>query len=136
MQLKQHTNNAMGENILPLVNVVFLLLIFFMLAGAFSRPDLFKIEAPKAENDNAADRKILTILINTQGELAYNDVIISDQELKKIVSVEVEKNTLDALQLKADANMNAVRLIDLIEALKDTGLESIHLLTVTPDDKL
>ena len=133
MQLKQQPSQSLGENILPLVNVVFLLLIFFMLAGAFSRPDMFKIESPIAENDNAADRKIITILVNADGEMAYNDLVLGMEELKNLVSTEVEDKSLATLQLKADANMNAVGLIDIMEALKDTGLDSIHLLTVSPE---
>ena len=133
MQLKQQPSQLPGENILPLVNVVFLLLIFFMLAGAFSRPDMFKIEAPVAENDNAADRKIVTVLVNAEGEMAYNDLILGMEELKQLVITEVKDNSLVTLQLKADANMHAVGLVDIMEALKDTGLESIHLLTVSPE---
>ncbi len=133
MQLKQQSSQLPGENILPLVNVVFLLLIFFMLAGAFSRPDMFKIESPIADNDNAADRKIVTVLVNAEGEMAYNDLILDMEDLKHLVAGEVKHNSLITLQLKADANMNAVALIDIMEILKDTGLESIHLLTVSPE---
>jgi len=132
MRLKQQYNSSLGENILPLVNVVFLLLIFFMLAGAFSRPDLFKIEMPIAENDNSADRKIITILMNDNGELAYNDLIIDMQELEHFVTAEIENNSIEILQLKADANMNAVRLLDVIEILNNTDLDTVHLITLSP----
>lgn len=132
MQLKQPPTTQTAENILPLVNVVFLLLIFFMLAGAFSKPDIFKIEAPIAENDNAADRKVLTILMNSEGELALEGSLVSDQELKNIVTSEVNSGAIINLQLKADANVDATRLIDIMENLGDTGLRSLHLLTVSP----
>ena len=132
MQLKQQNISTSDENILPLVNVVFLLLIFFMLAGAFSRPDLFKIELPVAENDNFADRQTLTIIMNDDGELAYNDLIIDLQKLEEFVANEIEINSIEILQLKADANMNAVKLLDVIEILKNTDLDTIHLITLSP----
>ena len=132
MQLKQQHISTQGENILPLVNVVFLLLIFFMLAGAFSRPDLFEIEMPIAENDNFADRQIITILMNEAGELAYNDLMINYQGLKDFVESEMESNSIEILQLKADANMDAVKLLDVIEILKSTNLDTIHLITLSP----
>jgi len=135
MQLKQPLITKKFENILPLVNVVFLLLIFFMLAGAFSKPDAFKVVVPTAENDNTADRKVLTILMNSEGELALDNSIINGVELKNIVIDEVENDSLVQLQLKADANVNATRLIDVMEILSDTGLHSLHLLTVSPDSK-
>lgn len=135
MQLKQQPTTQKFENILPLVNVVFLLLIFFMLAGAFSKPDAFKVVMPTAENDNAADRKVLTILMNSEGELALDNTILSSEDLKNIVTDKVENGPLVLLQLKADANASATRLVDVMENLSDTGLNSIHLLTVSPDTK-
>ena len=54
MQITEATKKNSYENILPLVNVVFLLLIFFMLAGSFGKPDLFKVQAPYANNDRLA----------------------------------------------------------------------------------
>lgn len=135
MQLKQQPTTQKFENILPLVNVVFLLLIFFMLAGAFSKPDAFKVVVPTAENDNAADRKVLTILMNSEGEIALDNTILSIEDLKKIVTEKVENGPLVQLQLKADANAGATRLVDVMENLSDTGLSSIHLLTVSPDTK-
>ena len=135
MQIKQISTSKHSENILPLVNVVFLLLIFFMLAGAFSKPDLFEVIVPSAENDNAADRKVLTILMNENGEIAHDQAILSEEELIKTVSNELENGSLVQLQLKADANMNATRLIDVMELLSNTELSSIHLLTVAPGSK-
>ena len=132
MKIRQVSTTNHSENILPLVNVVFLLLIFFMLAGAFSKPDLFDVVVPSAENDNAADRKVLTILMNENGEIALDQSILSEEELIKTISNEIESGSLVQLQLKADANMNATRLIDVMELLSGTELSSIHLLTVAP----
>ena len=132
MKIRQVSTTNHSENILPLANVVFLLLVFFMLAGAFSKPDLFDVVVPSAENDNAADRKVLTILMNENGEIALDQSILSEEELIKTISNEIESGSLVQLQLKADANMNATRLIDVMELLSGTELSSIHLLTVAP----
>ena len=135
MQLKQQNSYSVGENVLPLVNVVFLLLIFFMLAGALSKPDLFNVNTPVAENDNVADLKNLTVLINAEGTMAYNEQIIDMPELKRVISKQVELDSLKVITLKADAEMNAVIVMDVMESLQDTGLEAIHLLTVTSGHK-
>ena len=135
MQLKQPPTTQNFENILPLVNVVFLLLIFFMLAGAFSKPDPFKVVVPTAINDNAADLKVLTILMNSEGEIAPDQTIITNEDLQKVVTDKVENESLTQLQLKADANASAIRLVEVMENLSVTGLNSIHLLTVSPDTK-
>jgi len=133
MKLKPPPEVREVENILPLVNVVFLLLIFFMLAGAFSRPDAFKVELPLAENENDADRKVLTVLLNSEGQLALDDSLINIVELQELITAEVNNNSLLQLQLKADANVNATELIEIMESLNATGLVSLRLLTIHPD---
>jgi biopolymer transport protein ExbD len=133
MQLKPQPVSQHTENILPLVNVVFLLLIFFMLAGSFSKPDVFKVAVPTAENENTADRNELTIFMNANGEIALDKTIISDEELQKIVADKVKSDVLTQIQLKADANVSATRLIDVMEVLGKTELNSLRLLTVHPD---
>lgn len=133
MQLNKHPSVKEYDNILPLVNIVFLLLIFFMLAGAFSKPDLFKVDLPIAVNENAADRKVLTVLMDSDGLIALDKSVIHIDELKNIVANEVEKGSLVHLQLKADASMEATKFIDVMEELNDTGLQVLHLLTITAD---
>jgi biopolymer transport protein ExbD len=119
--------------VLPLVNVVFLLLIFFMLAGAFSRPDLFRINIPTAHGGQAADREEMTVMLNAEGVLALDKRIIGDDELRSIVARRVREDGLQQLQLKADAAVSATRLLDLLETLALTQLQSLRVLTVDPD---
>ncbi len=133
MQLKPQPKTQPRENILPLINVVFLLLIFFMLAGAFTDPELFKINIPTATNDNNADKKTLMLLMNSDGELAFNNSQVSQEELRAIIINKVANSSLFQIQLKADADVDAIRLVELMEMLSDTGLKSLHLLTVSPE---
>ena len=51
MHIQEQQSKRELENLLPLVNVVFLLLIFFMVAGAFSSPELFTIKPTVAKNE-------------------------------------------------------------------------------------
>ncbi len=73
--------------------------------------------------------------MSENGDIAHDQSILSEEELIKTVSNELENGSLVQLQLKADANMNATRLIDVLELLSNTELSSIHLLTVAPGSK-
>jgi biopolymer transport protein ExbD len=117
------------ENLLPLVNVVFLLLIFFMVAGAFSSPELFTIKPIIAENKLLADQKVLTILVNQQGELAINQDIVTVESLPAIVNAYLESNPNSKIQLKPDADAEALRIVELLETLANSNLDAIHIMT-------
>ncbi len=129
MQLPEKPAQREYENLLPLVNVVFLLLIFFMVAGAFSSPDPFTITPTIAENGSAADAKILTILMSSQGELAVNKEIMSTETLIALIQENIHNQSLKKVQLKPDADADALHVVELLERLSETELEAIHLLT-------
>tara|TARA_R110002096_G_scaffold318888_2_gene513174 strand:- start:1253 stop:1654 length:402 start_codon:yes stop_codon:yes gene_type:complete len=129
MNIPEQQTKRELENLLPLVNVVFLLLIFFMVAGAFSSPELFVIKPTVAENDTQADPQILTILVNQQGELAINQDIIAEESLPAIVNSYLDNNANSKVQLKPDAGTEALRIVELLERLADSDLDAVHIMT-------
>ena len=50
-----------GINMVPLINIVFLLLIFFMLSTTLVAPEKFPIEAPQSENSQEQEKHQFTI---------------------------------------------------------------------------
>ncbi len=120
------------ENILPLVNIVFLLLIFFMLAGSFNQPDFYPVDAPVANNKEQADRQYVTLVMNEKGQLAIGEQTYSDASLERYVREQLALSTDKKMniQLKADAEVKSERVIDIMELLAAAGVDSLRLLTV------
>jgi biopolymer transport protein ExbD len=120
------------ESILPLINIVFLLLIFFILAGAFTTADVFEVSPPKSDNKDKVDPKEHLILIDDDNTLAYQGHELSIEELKINVSNELQTNDKTKLifKIKADANVDATDVIVLVDLLQDLGASNIELLTV------
>ena len=130
MKITEERPKKNFENILPLVNVVFLLLIFFMLAGSFSKPDFYKVKTPVADNDDPVDRKLVTIIMNTDGNLAIENDSYSDAGLEAYIRSKTSgDNKLPLVQLKADRGARSDRLLEVMEILAVLGVESLHLLT-------
>lgn len=114
-----------GENVLPLVNVVFLLLIFFMLAGTFAKPEKFKLEPPQAEAEATLENKIFVLQINADGALAIAEETISVDELKQRIADQKAKK----VQVKADATLEAKFLMHLMQTLAEAGATELQLIT-------
>ena len=129
MKIEEQRRKPVYENLLPLVNVVFLLLIFFMVAGAFTEPEMFTIDTPEATTDLAAERKILKILMNAEGQLAVNNMPVEKEMLAATVKMFVSANQYTKVQLKADANSRAIVIVELLELLELTDVHSVHLIT-------
>ncbi|HEX7025686.1 MAG TPA: biopolymer transporter ExbD [Gammaproteobacteria bacterium] len=130
MRIEETKPVAEFENILPLVNIVFLLLIFFMLAGAFSSPDLFKVEPPTATHADREKRRDLILLLDRRGRLALDGKVVTDETLRvEIARHRAVRGGELTLKLKADSEVDSRRLIELMEILQQSGLEKIRLLT-------
>jgi len=117
-------------NLIPLINIVFLLLIFFMLAGSFTQPDLFKVVTPTSSIQQVPEDKTLIILISANGRLAIDDEEIELSVLTSRVSEGRVGEPELRVQLKADASLNAEDLLDVMESVKAAGITQLSLLTV------
>ncbi|UTW58792.1 biopolymer transporter ExbD [Kordiimonas sp. SCSIO 12603] len=114
------------ENVIPLINVVFLLLIFFMIAGQISRPEMLDVMAPsvQAEADIAGmeDR----LLVNADGKVALSDKEIP---LENITTALIAKDG-KTLLVKIDKNCTRNCFLPVLRALQKAGHKSVRLITV------
>lgn len=119
------------ERILPLINVVFLLLIFFMLAGRFSASDPFEVEPPRSVSQGAATERDILVLVSADGRLALDGEIIEAAALGAAVADRLSPDKEMRLWLKADGSAEATRVVEVMELLRAAGAERLRLLTVT-----
>lgn len=117
------------DRILPLINVVFLLLIFFMLAGHLAATDPFQVEPPVSVSETEPDGAGHVILVGADGRLAFDGKTMDDAGLKAALAGPVEAGVTH-FQLKADGSASAVRLVEIMELLRAAGAEKVHVLTV------
>ena len=120
-----------GEpQLLPLINVVFLLLIFFMLAGALSAPDPTRAQPPSSDSEQMQDRSRGVLAMSETASLALDGVSLSDEQLDAAVQAWRLSNPGLAMTLKADARVASARVVELMERLRGLGFERLRLITV------
>lgn len=118
-------------NITPLIDVVFILLVFFMLAGAIERPDELEVTPPISESELASSEEDVVILVSTDGSVAFQGrVMMDDFELVRTATVWFAVRPDSSIQLKADADADAARVIEVMELLREAGAQYLVLLTV------
>lgn len=117
------------ERILPLINIVFLLLIFFMLAGSFSQSPPFEIDPPGSQAPEARDEPRRILHVGQDGRLALGEHELSMEQLAVALSDDNGEPPA-RIWIKADAGLEANRLVALLEILRSARVESVRLLTV------
>ena len=129
MRLPQHSQRTPEENVVPLINIVFLLLIFFMIAGTLTPADPFHVDPPDAMTGEDVPDEPMQILLGPAGATA-----VDGEEVDSSAVVERVRAALDAhpgreLEVKADGAVESGRLLDLMEALRVAGIEELTLVT-------
>ena len=121
------------ERILPLINVVFLLLIFFMLAGRLAASDPFQIAPPRSASEGPSAAQDVIVLVGADGRLALDGVIMDETALTSALVARLSDNKATKLHLKADGRAEATRVVAVMELLREVGVEKLKLLTVPGD---
>ncbi len=118
-------------NITPLIDVVFILLVFFMLAGAIKRPEVVPVTPPASQAEEPGMEEELIVLVGADGAVVFNGQLMSDDSvLIRTAALWLLYHPDSAIQLKADADAEAARVIEVMERLRDAGARSLVLLTV------
>lgn len=118
------------DRILPLINVVFLLLIFFMVVGSLSASDPFPIEPLRSVNGEAGDPKDIVLLIGADGRLALDGEQIEPAGLSEAIARRLEAAPHPEVHMKADGGAEATAVVAVMETLRTAGIERVRLMTV------
>ena len=130
MRLARKRPRNEDDRILPLINVVFLLLIFFMLAGRLAASDPFQIDPPVSLSEGKVAVEDLLVQVGAEGRLALNGQEMSEDGLGQAVAERLAEGTPAPVRLKADGTVDATRVVAIMEILKDAGVETVQLLTL------
>lgn len=131
MELRRIPQNKKEISIVPLVNVVFLLLIYFLVAGSLERVEIIPIDPPVAESSKIVDEGHIVILMGQYEELIVDDELVTPEELVNVVSGKLARYPGKIITLKADARIPANRMIHIMDKIKEAGGRNISLVTQT-----
>lgn len=117
------------QRIMPLINVVFLLLIFFMVAGQLSKTDPVKIEPPLSESEKEPGAREIQVLIAPDGRLLLGGEEIGAGDLSARLAGILEDQKHKTVHVKADGSADALDVIAVLDRIKAAGVKKVRLLT-------
>ena len=112
-------------DIAPLIDIVFLLLIFFMLTANFIMQPGIKIKLPTAQTAKPQEEEKLTIFISRENNIFLNDQNVNIDELRETVKMELESVPKKIIVLKADESVNLGLAVKVMDISKQAGANGI-----------
>lgn len=131
MKLASTRENRPTDNILPMINIVFLLLIFFMLAGALQSADIFEIDPLSSARGSDDQPDPATILVSADGRLGLGSQELGQDALLQEIARRMADNPEMTVRVKADEDAPAVEFVRLMEGLRGIGVKELKLLTLS-----
>jgi biopolymer transport protein ExbD len=127
-RLKRRTAIKKGQlDIAPLIDVMFLLLIFFMLTSNFVVQPGIKVSLPKAISSEVIRRENLVVTLTGQDLMFLNDEPVTIQELTaRIRDAAQESKTV---LLKADTGASLGRVVEIWDLCREAGVPQINIAT-------
>jgi len=129
MEFKRRRHNHVHMNIAPLVDVVFLLLLFFMLTSHLIQEPAIKIKLPESKTSEAQKDQLKTIFITENAQIYYLEKRVDIENLKRAILESTEDVTEDFLRIKADRKADIGLLVKVIDEVRLSGVNNFSIVT-------
>ena len=115
-------------DITPLIDVVFLLLIFFLLTATFVTNPSMPVDLPKASSKiSQRDKKDLVVTVHKTGEIEFQKKIMDIPELRKrLKGLDKAKRRMKVL-IRADSRAVVGRMVEVMSVARDEGFSKFGL---------
>ena len=125
MQFRGAKKTNVGINIAPLVDVIFLLVIFFAVSTTFLETAGLELELPTSSSTADREQRTLIVGLSADGKLYFDDEELTHDQLSQRLAAAIGESQQKAVVLQADTHAehgSVVKLMDLIQAAGATGL--------------
>ena len=118
-------------NITPLIDIVFLLLVFFMLATSFIQKSTIEINLSSGKTvkiDNTKNTAV--VILNKKGLIYLNNKLIKVTNIRNEINYIIEKNPKYRILIKSHKKVPVQKVIRLIEEVRLAGTDNIKLVNL------
>ncbi|ABG40794.1 outer membrane transport energization protein ExbD [Paraglaciecola sp. T6c] len=120
------------DNLIPLINIVFLLLIFFMIAGKIEQIQDAGLTLPDNSQTKPAIAQPITLQLSKDNEIHLNNEVVSVNELPEALSTLLQEHSAN-IAVRADKKVTYQDLDKVLDMLRAAGFSTINLFTLTTE---
>ncbi len=137
MNFRRQRRERIELSMTPMIDVVFLLLIFFMVTTTFEREAALKIELPEARGETSSENKPLEVVVDSRGRYfigGHELVNVRIETLKKAMSQALKQGARRVVVISADKQSPHQSVIRVLDAARQLGLNHISFATQAESD--
>jgi biopolymer transport protein ExbD len=133
-QTALHKKPNQDDSLIPLINIVFLMLIFFMVAGHIGESEPLKVQPPRSVSDKHQAPEQRVIIIGADGRIAFGQEFVTKEALPAAISEQFDQTADDekqafSLLVKVDGELPVDQLKEVLSIIKQSGIKRVSLAT-------
>lgn len=113
----------------PMLDVVFIMLIFFIVSTTFVRDEGVEIDRPSASSGQQQKTQGVVVVIDSFGDTWLDQEKISVDALEQQLHNRIAKDSLSSVLIKADKQAPTGDLIKILDLIKATGISQVAVAT-------
>lgn len=130
MQFEGRRRTSNTPNLTPLIDVVFLLLVFFMLTSHFVREEAMNIDLPVAESGEATgEDDQLEVVVDADGRFLLNDHFVEAGALEATLHKALQGRSNKVVRIRGDRGAALGTAVSVLDAARKAGAASVDIVT-------
>jgi biopolymer transport protein ExbD len=125
MELRRGKKRSVILNVTSLIDVLFLLLIFFMISTTFISQPAIKMELPQAQHADMVRQKPLVVYVDQYGNISLNDEPMDIAFLGQVLKGKLDESVEKSLVLKADSRVSHGTVVQVLDIVKGAGVKKL-----------
>ena len=127
MEFARYQRLKQELSVAPLIDVVFLLLIFFMLTSTFIEPEAVDLMLEGGQSATVTPAERLEVQVTTEGTIRLNGLRLSLGQLTTEISARIKGDQERAVTIKADAEVQVQVLVQIMDQVQLAGANNLRL---------
>jgi biopolymer transport protein ExbD len=130
MQFEGRRRTSHVPNLTPLIDIVFLLLVFFMLTSHFVREDAIDIDLPVADSGEAIEEdEQLEVVLDAQGRILIHDHFVEPESLEATLREALSAKNEKVVRVRGDRAAALGRAVIVLDASRKAGAQAVDIVT-------
>ncbi len=124
IRTRHRTSSEFGLS--AMTDIIFMLLIFFILTSTISTEPILKVVLPKGVEDSRLAEKPINIYLNAAGEYAINDLKnLTIESLPSALEAELKKNPIAPVSIHADKTVIYEKVMEMVSIANRAGVRVV-----------
>ena len=129
MDFMRSSRKIRALNLVSLIDVIFTVILFFMVAGHMEKFSILAVDLPVADSGQLLEEGPIEVVLGVHDEILINDELQEEPAVIGELKKQLAQNPERVITIKADANLEANKLVAFLEAVRAAGGKNLSLVT-------